>query len=96
MNKERVLQLVSDAIDNGAHIDIGFFNSYDYTKEDAETLIKPFGEALGLDVEEMQGDACKWLRVGTAAQKYHVSVHYSKEGEYLVDDLDYEEGEESA
>jgi hypothetical protein len=99
MNKEKVLQLISEAMDKGASINVhvGQFNQgqewpWDkHTKEDAEEFITRFQKAIGGgEIEHNSNKYCDGLTVFT--DKIRGTFSYYP---YMVEDVKFEEEGES-
>jgi hypothetical protein len=93
MNKEKFMQFISEAIDNGAKIELLFYGT-DEHKQKAEQRIKEFSEIVGgAHIAEKTSETHKWL-VADVPSKVYMSHFYDHD--YLEEDVDLTGGEEIA
>lgn len=89
MSKEKLMQFLSNAIDNGANINILFYGHKD-SKQTAEKRIKEFSEIIGVEkIVEHENGSHKWFR--TENQFTAGMSHFYG---YLEEDVDLSGGEE--
>lgn len=95
MNKQKFMELVSKAFDEGARIDILNYG-IGIKKDAAEEVANKFGESVGVPVKEVTSVASdgKWFVVEEA--NVHVSFHYDNPDSFLVEDVDLDGMEEDA
>lgn len=92
MNKEKLMDFLSDMIDAGADIEVSLFGSM-ISKTQAYDVAKRLSEITGETIEEKEANGSTWVAVGSTTKKIRGSYFFH---DYLVDDLTYEEGEEIA
>lgn len=101
MNKEKMMELLSKAIDEGADITVHFsqFKGSDYkpvTRKEAEILLELVKEAIpGCVVEEKSHSACRDFVAKDKVNGVYVCVAHSPQG-YMIEDVEFEGGEYSA
>lgn len=95
MNKQKFMELVSKAFDEGARIDILNYG-IGIKKDAAAEIAKEFGESVGVSVKEVNAvcGESKWFVVEEA--NVHVSFHYDNPEGFLVEDVDLDGMEEDA
>jgi hypothetical protein len=76
MDKERLMQFLSDAIDMGFDIEIRYPHS-DISKEQAQALAERFSKAVGSDVKETEGKHNTWLEVKSKEGWLHGSFFHA-------------------
>lgn len=87
MQKEKLMQFLSEAIDNGATFSITLHGN-GVNKEDAEKATLQFGELVGAPVTIEKGDTFKWFCVDS--NKFKLS-HFHEESQlsnFLEEDVD--------
>lgn len=89
MNKEKLLNLLSEAIDNGAVIEVSFYGSFKRNGKEAKEIIKPYEEVSGVESKVLESDGTTWLSVDSP--NLRTTCFYS---DFLIDDLTYEGGDE--
>lgn len=93
MNKEKLMQFLSDAIDKGATIDICLHGNGE-SKETAESRIKEFNEIIGnTKVVEHESDHFKWFR----ASNLHLGLSHFYDvvpSHFMEEDVDLTGGVE--
>lgn len=93
MDKQKLMQFLSDAIDKGAHIHVhlGQFDkeSNPIFKDEAQTFANRFKEACGLEVmgERENEDVCSNIFVGDAWEQFCGCFSHSPAG-YMEEDID--------
>lgn len=98
MNKELLMQVISEAIDNGASITINagqFDNDFNPVfKEEALRLAEMFQAAIGGGIEEVSNpDTCESFRVTNSDVRFYGSFSHSP-ARYMQEDIDLTGGEE--
>jgi hypothetical protein len=63
MDKEKLMQFISDAIDKGAKIEVGFYSSTSMTQEEANGRAKELSEIVGSAVVVAESSDCEWFKV---------------------------------
>ncbi|WNS74278.1 hypothetical protein RRV45_15310 [Bacillus sp. DTU_2020_1000418_1_SI_GHA_SEK_038] len=92
VNKEKLMEFISNAIDNGAQIEMSF-NSFGRSREDAEKLAAELSGITDEPVNLIQSNGVKWLSVGNISANFRGTFFYSN---YMVEDVDLSGGEELA
>ena len=88
MNKEKLMQFLSDAIDKGAAIDVCIHGNGN-TKEQAETVCNRFSEIVGGKIEEINNDDIIWYKVKSekiSLDHFHNRSH--KHSRFMQEDVD--------
>ncbi len=88
MNKEKLMQFLSDAIDKGARIDV-LIHGNGHTKEQAETVCNRFSEIVGGKIEEINSGDLIWYKVKTeqiSLDHFHNISH--KHSHFMQEDVD--------
>lgn len=80
LTKQQKLDILSKAIDEGAHIDINF---HDLTQSDAALLTKEIARILDTAVVQDSRSGFNWYR--THAPKFKVNAFYDRG--YMVEDV---------
>ncbi|MEH7255081.1 hypothetical protein V7111_23500 [Neobacillus niacini] len=95
-NKEKFLQFISEAIDNGADISVSFYISSELSENKAEEKAVEFTNLVGGEVTEEKGQNFRWFKVNGDRfdlSAFHANSHDKK---YMVEDVDLTGGEEIA
>jgi len=77
MDKERLMQFLSDAIDMGFDIEVRHIGD-NTSKEQAQAMAKRFSSIVGGEVKEAQGEYFNWLTVKSTEGYYHGSFFHNK------------------
>jgi hypothetical protein len=93
MNKEKFMQFISESIDNGAKVEVGFYSESNFTEEEAKEKIEEFAQIVEGEVEEAVGGdkTMRWFKVGG---KYECSIFHRNSRDqkyrkrYLEEDVD--------
>lgn len=84
MNKEKLMQFLSEAIDNGAKVELLFFGNGE-SKQTAEKRIKEFSEIIGEEVIERHNNDTTWFK--TEKSLVAAMAHFYDYDEYMQEDV---------
>jgi hypothetical protein len=88
-NKEKFLQFISEAIDNGAHVGISFYSG-NFNESNAEEKAIEFTNIVGGEVTEESNDirSYRWFKVRT--ERFDLSMFHanSNDKKYMIEDVD--------
>jgi hypothetical protein len=96
-NKEKFLQFISEAIDNGAHMDISFYGS-EMSESEAEEKTIEFANLVGGEVTEETNveKTYRWFKVRTERFNFSGFHTSSNDKKYMIEDVDLSEKVEEA
>jgi hypothetical protein len=77
MNKERLMQFLSDAIDMGFDITISNPGSR-INKEQAKAMAERFSSIVGGEVKDVETDENNWMAVRSTVGYYHGSFFHNE------------------
>ena len=84
LTKEQKLAILSEAIDNGARIDVSFHHM---SQELAKALITDMAKKMNVELEAKE----KWYTARTNRFKDELKLSAYFEPEYMVEDVNFEE-----
>jgi hypothetical protein len=93
MNKEKFMQFISESIDNGAKVEVGFYFESNFTEEEAKEKIEEFAQIVEGEAEEAVSSDGKtrWFKVSGKCecsifhQNSRDQKHFKR---YLEEDVD--------
>ena len=84
LTKEQKLAILSEAIDNGARIDVSFHHM---SQEPAKVLISDIARKMNVKLEVNEG----WYTARTTRFKDEIKLSAFFEPEYMVEDINFDE-----